>query len=179
LDLLRVPESQLFAVIAHPSRHPVQHPKLESRTSKREIQLRIATRVFSLFLAFGFPVAVGLASSNAISQADQNAQVIEVTAKKYEWNPSPIRVKLGKVQLKISTLDRAHGFKISLYPDGTPTTGDPGLVFASKEDCFKIDKDSPAVVEFVARTRGTYSFKCCTHCGLGHGGMKGQLVVEP
>jgi heme/copper-type cytochrome/quinol oxidase subunit 2 len=141
--------------------------------------LRIATRVLSLFLAVGYPAAGGFAWANVISQTDQNTQVIEVTAKKYEWNPAPIRVKPGKVQLKISTLDRAHGFKISRYPDGAPTTGDPGLVFASKEDCFKIDKNAPAIVEFEARTPGTYSFKCCTHCGLGHGGMKAQLVVEP
>jgi heme/copper-type cytochrome/quinol oxidase subunit 2 len=107
-------------------------------------------------------------------------RVIEVTAKKYEFNPSPIHVKQGtKVQLKIRSLDRKHGFKINLYPDGAEAKGDPGLVFSSNEDCFEIGEGAPAVVEFVARTAGTYSFKCCKHCGLGHGGMKGQLIVEP
>jgi heme/copper-type cytochrome/quinol oxidase subunit 2 len=33
--------------------------------------------------------------------------------------------------------------------------------------------------QFVARTPGTYSFHCCNRCGIGHGGMKGQLIVEP
>jgi cytochrome c oxidase subunit 2 len=138
------------------------------------------TRLSALFLAVGFSVAGGLASPANAPQADQNVKVIEMTAKKYEFSPSPVHVKAGtKVQLKITTLDRKHGFKIELYPDGSDKKGEPGLVFTSKEDCFTIDKDAPAVVEFVAKTPGTYSFKCCTHCGLGHGGMKGQLIVEP
>ena len=142
--------------------------------------MRIATRVFALLLAIGFSVAGGFASPAKAPQADQNVKVIEITAKKYEFSPSPVHVKAGtKVQLKITTLDRKHGFKIELYPDGSDKKGEPGLVFTSKEDCFTIDKDAPAVVEFVAKTPGTYSFKCCVHCGLGHGGMKGKLVVEP
>jgi cytochrome c oxidase subunit II len=142
--------------------------------------LRIATRVFALFLAIGFSVAGGFASPAKAPQADQNVKVIEMTAKKYEFSPSPVHVKAGsKVQLKITTLDRKHGIKISPYPDGADGKGEPGLVFTSKEECFTIDKDAPVVVEFVAKTPGTYSFKCCVHCGLGHGGMKGQLIVEP
>jgi cytochrome c oxidase subunit II len=142
--------------------------------------LRIATRVFALLLASSFLVATGLAGPGNVPQADQSVKVIEMTAKKYEFSPSPVHVKAGtKVQLKITTLDRKHGIKIEVYPDGSDKKGEPGLVFTSKEDCFAIDKDAPAVVEFVAKTPGTYSFKCCVHCGLGHGGMKGQLIVEP
>jgi cytochrome c oxidase subunit 2 len=142
--------------------------------------LRNATRVFSLLLVLGFFVATGLAVPGKAPQADQTVKVIEMTAKKYEFNPSPVQVKAGtKVQLKIATLDRKHGFKIELYPDGSDKKSEPGLVFSSKEDCFTVDKGAPAVVEFVAKTPGTYSFKCCMHCGLGHGGMKGQLIVEP
>jgi cytochrome c oxidase subunit 2 len=142
--------------------------------------LRIATRLFFLVLAVGFSVAGDFASPANVPQADQNVKVIEMTAKKYEFSPSPVHVKVGtKVQLKITTLDRKHGFKIELYPDGSDKKGEPGLVFSSKEDCFVVDKDAPAVVEFLAKTPGTYLFKCCVHCGLGHGGMKGQLIVEP
>jgi cytochrome c oxidase subunit 2 len=142
--------------------------------------LRITKRFYYLFLAVGFSVAIGFASPAKAPQTEQNVRVIEVTAKKYEFNPSPIHVKQGtKVQLKIRALDRKHGFKISLYPDGSQTKGDPGLVFISKEDCFEIDEGATAVVEFVAHAPGTYSFKCCKHCGPGHKGMKGQLIVEP
>jgi cytochrome c oxidase subunit 2 len=116
----------------------------------------------------------------ASSHPAQSVQVIEVTAKKYEYAPSPIRVKQGvKVQLRITSLDKTHGFKINLYPDGSDGKGDPGLVFSANEDCFKLENGTPTVVEFVGHTPGTYSFHCCNRCGLGHGGMKGQVIVEP
>jgi Predicted membrane protein (DUF2231) len=72
-----------------------------------------------------------------------------------------------------------EGQKLNLSPDGSDQKSEPGLVFSSNEDCFKLDKGIPTVVEFVARTAGTYSFHCCNRCGIGHSGMKGQLVVEP
>jgi hypothetical protein len=94
-------------------------------------------------------------------------QVIEVTAKKYKHSPSPIRVKLGApVQLKVTLLDKTPGFKINLYPDGSDAKGEPGLVFSSKQDCFKLEKGTPKVVRFIPRIAGTYSFHCCNRCGV-------------
>jgi cytochrome c oxidase subunit II len=137
-------------------------------------------RIVCLFLLSGSTGITGFVRPANTSQAEQGVQVIEVTAKKYEYTPSPIRVKLGaKVQLKITSLDKTHGFKINLYPDRSGEKGDPGLVLSSKEDCFKIEKGTPIVVQFEARTPGTYSFHCCNRCGIGHSGMKGQLIVEP
>ena len=137
-------------------------------------------RTTLLLLLCGVTVTAGFAEKSNASQADQDIQVIEVTAKKYEFSPSPIRVKRGaKVQLRITALDRTHGFKINLNPDGSDQKNDPGLVFSSNEDCFRLEKGIPTVVQFVARTPGTYSFHCCNRCGLGHGGMKGQLIMEP
>ena len=44
----------------------------------------------------------------------QQVQVIELNAKKYEYSLSPVHVKAGtKVQLKITALDHDHGFKMS------------------------------------------------------------------
>ena len=142
------------------------------------VKLRSGLRIASLFLLGGLTVTAGFATNP--SQADQEVQVIEVSAKKYEYTPSPIRVKRGaRVQLRITALDKTHGFKINLSPDGSDQKSQPGLVFSSNEDCFKLEKGVPTVVEFMARTPGTYSFHCCNRCGIGHGGMKGQLVVEP
>jgi cytochrome c oxidase subunit II len=137
------------------------------------------SRLVCLFVLGGFAVAAGFTGPSTTYQADQGVQVIDVSAKKYDYTPSPIRVKVGAtVQLRITSLDKIHGFKISLYPDGSDTKGDPGLIFSSGEDCFKIEKGTPTTVQFVAGTPGTYSFHCCNRCGIGHGGMKGQLVVE-
>jgi len=138
-------------------------------------------RIALLFLLGGITVTAGFARVVNTSQADQGVQIIEMSAKKYEYTPSPIRLKRGtKVQLRITALDRTHGFKINLSPDGSDKKNDSGLVFSSKnDDCFKLEKGIPTVVEFVARTPGTYSFHCCNRCGIGHGGMKGQIIVEP
>ncbi|MGH9774767.1 MAG: cupredoxin domain-containing protein [Candidatus Acidiferrales bacterium] len=113
---------------------------------------------------------------------DQSPQVIEMTAKKYEYSPSPVHVKAGtKVQLKITATDRVHGFKLSTTPDGAPKSAAPGLVLTSPapNDCYRLEQGQQVTVEFTANTPGTYSFKCCVHCGLEHGSMKGQLIVDP
>jgi len=126
-----------------------------------------------------FFVVGSYAGSLHALQADPNVQTIEVTAKKYDFTPSRIHVKQGTtVRLKITSTDRAHGFAMDQYPDGAKDKGNPGLVFTSKQECVKLEKDIPETVEFVARTPGTYTFKCCVHCGLGHGRMKGQLIVD-
>jgi cytochrome c oxidase subunit 2 len=115
--------------------------------------------------------------------ATEGVQVIDVTAKKYEFNPSPIRVKQGtRVRLKITATDHAHGFRIRELPEGADTTdtkGKGGLVFSSPQDCQRIEKGQTATIEFVAQTPGTYPFRCCTRCGWHHRAMKGQLMVEP
>ncbi len=106
-----------------------------------------------------------LAAPAILFAAQQNApaNTIEVTAKKYEFNPSTITVRQGDhVKLAITATDRDHGFKLDGYnveqrlPKGVPTT-----------------------VEFTADKPGTFAFRCSVVCGLGHGKMKGKLVVEP
>lgn len=114
------------------------------------------------------------------SAAANGVQVIEVTAKKYEFNPSPIHVKQGaRVQLKITATDHTHGFKIAPSPKGEHASGGPGLVFSSSQGCQEIEKHQTATVEFVAQAAGTYPFKCCRFCGWHHRAMKGELIVEP
>jgi len=118
--------------------------------------------------------------SSPSTDSTGGVQVIEVTAKKYEFDSSPIRVKQGaKVQLKITAKDHAHGFTISELADGAAVGSKPGLVFSSPQDCTKIEEGQTATIEFVAQTPGTYSFRCCVHCGWHHRAMKGELIVEP
>jgi heme/copper-type cytochrome/quinol oxidase subunit 2 len=110
---------------------------------------------------------------------DDSAQVMQVTARKYEYSPAPIHVKRGaKIQLMITAIDHDHGFSIFPVPDGADSNGPAGLVFTSPQECWQVKKGETTTIEFQAQTPGTYSFKCCHVCGLGHRGMKGQLVVD-
>jgi hypothetical protein len=53
-----------------------------------------------------------------------------------------------------------------------------GWVFASPQDCWQLKRGETTTIEFVAQTSGTYTFKCCHTCGLGHGGMKSEIVAD-
>jgi cytochrome c oxidase subunit II len=129
--------------------------------------------LYALAIAF-FALSVLLVHPKAVVAQDQNVQVIEVTAKKYEYSPSPIHVKSGsKVQLKITATDHDHGFKVE-SDDGKAA----GLIFTTSKDCWQLEKGQTTTIEFVAKTPGTYTFKCCHSCGFGHGHMKGQIVVD-
>src|SRR5271154_2712534 len=136
--------------------------------------LLLALAVIVLWSALFFPHP-----SPALAQND-SAQVIQVTAKKYEYSPATIHVKSGaKIQLQITAIDHDHGFSIGTAPDGSSSNGSVGLVFTSPEVCWLLKQGETTTIEFLAQTPGTYSFKCCHVCGLGHRGMKGQLVVDP
>ena len=107
--------------------------------------------------------------------------VIEVIAKTFEFTPNEIHVKAGeRVQIKLHSADRAHGLKLSHYPEGASEDGSPGLVFEHPQDEAKVDKHHDRVIEFVAARLGTYDFKCSVQCSMGHGHdrMTGKLIVD-
>ena len=80
--------------------------------------------------------------------------VIEVIAKTFEFTPKEIHVKAGeRVQIKLRSADRAHGLKLTLYPEGASEDGSPGLVFEHPQDEAKVDKHHDRVIEFVAARR--------------------------
>jgi len=124
-------------------------------------------------------LAIFLSLSVSVRAQVQAAQVIELTAKKYEYSSSPVHVKSGtKVRLKITATDHDHGFKILAVPDGALPNSADGLIFSSAQECWQLKKGETTTIEFLAQTPGAYTFKCCHTCGLGHKGMKGQIIVE-
>jgi heme/copper-type cytochrome/quinol oxidase subunit 2 len=139
----------------------------------------IAIRVFlPTAPVFALALALCLPKASPVAAQDQNAQVIELVAKKYEYSPAPVHVKAGSmVRLKITAADHDHGFKISAVPDGALPNGAAGLIFSSAQECWQLKKGETTTIEFLAQTPGTYTFKCCHTCGLGHKGMKGQIIV--
>jgi heme/copper-type cytochrome/quinol oxidase subunit 2 len=141
---------------------------------------KIAKR-FPLFVcpASLLAFAIFLLLPGSASAQTQDVQIIEITAKKYEYSASPIHVKSGtKVQLKITATDHDHGFKIATVPDSALTNSGAGLVFTSPQDCWQLKKGEITTIEFLAQASGTYTFRCCHTCGVGHRGMKGQIVVD-
>jgi heme/copper-type cytochrome/quinol oxidase subunit 2 len=140
------------------------------------------SKLSPLFIASAALLTLGIFFSKPgpIRATSQDVHVIEIMAKKYEYSTSPVRVKVGtKVQLKITAIDHDHGFKIASVPDGASSDIKTGLIFTSEQECWQLMKGETTMIEFVPQTPGTYTFKCCHTCGLGHKGMKGQIVVEP
>jgi hypothetical protein len=149
-----------------------------NRTSSRRLRERdwrvgVCEKDEAMRIVLGLFVimtATFLSTSRAIPgtsvQSPEGVHVIEVTAKKYEFTPSPIRVKQGtRVQLKITATDHAHGFKIKPYLEGAHPTDSPGLIFSSTQSYVRIEKHQTVTIEFLAKAAGTYFFKCCTFCG--------------
>ncbi|MCL6480569.1 MAG: cupredoxin domain-containing protein [Firmicutes bacterium] len=125
-------------------------------------------------------LAAVLASVPAQQPEPAPAQEIEVTAKKYEFQPSEIRVRQGtRVQLRVRALDRTHGIEFRLDPEGGPEKGSVGLRFPDEQRKWKLEPNQEQVIEFTAERPGAYEFRCAVYCGLGHRRMKGTLIVEP
>jgi len=88
-------------------------------------------------------------------------QVIKVTAKKFEFSPNVITVRLNvPVVLEFTSLDRAHGFAV------------PDLKLDAE-----IKPGETTRVRFVPDKLGTFEFHCNRFCGSGHEDMTGQIVV--
>jgi cytochrome c oxidase subunit 2 len=97
-----------------------------------------------------------------VPAAATDVHEIQMTAKKYEFDPNVITVKKGEhVKLIITALDHDHGFDLEAYGINQ-----------------RLKKGEPTTIEFTADKAGTFEFKCSVFCGLGHRKMKGKLVVE-
>jgi len=139
------------------------------------LPIRIAALAFLTSLVFQ---AVTLGAQNSDASGDAAVKTIEISAERYEFTPSEIHVKVGEhVRFKVHSLDETHGVKLNLYPDGADESV-IGLQFDHPEDNGKVEKGVDQVLEFVATKAGTYEFKCAKVCGLHHGKMKGELIVE-
>jgi len=93
--------------------------------------------------------------------ADEAEQVINVTAKRYEYNPSTITVRKGiPIVLEFTSLDRLHGFNC------------PGLGIRTDIPPGKVTQ-----LRFVPQKTGTFPFHCDIFCGEGHESMTGAIVI--
>lgn len=88
-------------------------------------------------------------------------RMIHMGVRQWAWDPGTIRVKQNElVRLIIHNADVRHALVI-------PELG--------------VEADIPedgAVVEFMAKRRGTFEFFCSTYCGEGHMEMRGRIIIE-
>jgi len=94
--------------------------------------------------------------------AAQEAKVIEISAERFSFYPSEIRVKAGTpLEIRLTSEDTMHGFHIV----GTD-----------------IDIELPkrgrgtATVTFQPAA-GRYTFECSKLCGAGHSFMRGVIIA--
>jgi cytochrome c oxidase subunit 2 len=107
------------------------------------------------FLVFASGFVVSLARGD-------EARVVPVSAKRFEFEPKEIRLTKGEqVVLELTSQDVTHGFF------SRPLGFDEDLV-PGKTVRVPIKTDAP----------GTYTVLCDHFCGSGHGNMKMTIVVE-
>ena len=97
-------------------------------------------------------------------RAEQPFVEIRVTAERFSFTPSRIKVAPGTiVEIVAESEDTTHGFHLA----------DAG-----------IDEQIPARgkgelrLRFEATEAGTYFFECSRPCGAGHNTMRGTIIVE-
>ena len=104
--------------------------------------------------------SLGLAGGGV--RAAEEPKVIAITAKRFEFSPKEITLKLGEtVKLQLTSEDVTHGFFAK--PLGIDEVIVPG-------------KTTEVVV--TPKAAGRYTTICDHFCGSGHGGMKMTIVVE-
>jgi cytochrome c oxidase subunit II len=97
-------------------------------------------------------------------QAQEQAQVVEISAERFSFTPSEFRVKADRaVEIRLRSDDTNHGFRIL----GT----DISIVIPKR------GKGS-ATVTFQPPKPGRYVFECSKLCGAGHAFMRGVLIAE-
>ena len=91
-------------------------------------------------------------------------KVVSITAERFTFSPSRIKVKQGSlVEFVLRSDDTDHGFRI---PSANINVAIPQ------------QGRGEVRVRFVAREKGTFPFECSRPCGAGHNLMRGTIVVE-
>ena len=107
-------------------------------------------------------ILVALVAAAQFGSAQEPARVVEISAKRFEFNPKQVTLKRGeKVTIRLVSTDRAHGLLVK--PLGVDLDADNG---------------KPGEITITPDTAGTFPAICDHYCGSGHGNMKMTIVVE-
>jgi cytochrome c oxidase subunit II len=124
----------------------------------------LRARLFPRIVAISLVALAMLAAGSAwVASARGQAQVVEVTAERFAFTPSEVRVKAGvPIEFRLRSDDTDHGFHIV----GT----DVRIVIPKRGR-------GVATVTFEPKA-GRYAFECSEICGAGHGFMRGVIIAE-
>jgi cytochrome c oxidase subunit 2 len=101
---------------------------------------------------------------SAPSGSTEDRKVVKVTAERFTFTPSQVKVKRGTViEFHLLSDDTNHGFHI---------VGSNQNVIIPKRG------RGEATLIFQADTAGRYTYECSKMCGAGHSFMRGQITVE-
>jgi cytochrome c oxidase subunit II len=116
-----------------------------------------------MFLVVFVGVVTAAVFSTRMVRAQSEPRRIEVTAKRFTYEPGEITLKKGQpVVLVLKSADVAHGLR-----------------FRELNLNAKIDKGSTAELDFTPDKVGDFVGHCSVFCGSGHGSMTLTLhVVE-
>jgi cytochrome c oxidase subunit II len=94
----------------------------------------------------------------------QDRRVVRVTAERFTFTPSHVKVKRGTViEFRVRSEDTNHGFHI---------VGSNAGVIVPKRG------RGEGTLLFNADAVGRYTFECSKMCGAGHSFMRGTITVE-
>jgi cytochrome c oxidase subunit 2 len=137
-----------------------------NRDRLKEILTVLATGLLAgvILGSAGAAVTAGPNAESLQETASQPVVEIRVTAERFSFTPSLVRVAVGTiVEIVAESEDTTHGFHLA----------DAG-----------IDEQIPARgkgelrLRFEATQAGTYFFECSRPCGAGHNTMRGTIIVE-
>ena len=114
-----------------------------------------------------FLIAALLLAVSASSQQEDAARPrkrIRITAERFVFSPSRIKIKAGtEVEFAVTSEDTGHGFRIPA---------------ANVDAVVPQQGKGELTVRFIAHKKGKYVFECSRPCGAGHNLMRGFIIVE-
>lgn len=109
-------------------------------------------------------VLVTIAFATSVIAQSPPSKVVRVTAERFAFSPSEIRVDKGTViEFHLTSDDTDHGFRI---------VGTDVDVQIPKR------RRGETVVKYIAETAGLFTIECSRPCGAGHTAMRATLVVK-
>jgi len=130
-------------------------------------------------------LGVSLASGLLLSRGepDPKHRVIDLTARRYAYDPPVIRVNKGDtITLRMKTGDVPHGFYLEGY-DIDAIVRPKGVLYqkfkwedeeGEHEEFIRVDE-----IRFTADRVGKFRYRCSQPCGSMHPFMLGEFIVEP